>query len=105
MLPPVLQALLNLPAYLIGVGILFWCFQVRLREQYAVQHACSLGFGQPLRTRSACSDCAGARQAQPALWPCGTRFVPRAHPPQGAALTGFLKWWRLSGPRSDVRAA
>lgn len=49
MLPPLLQALLNLPAYLAGVGVLFWCFQ-------------------------------------------------------GAALTGFLKWWQLSGPRSDVKA-
>lgn len=28
MLPPLLQALLNLPAYLAGVGVLFWCFQV-----------------------------------------------------------------------------
>ncbi|KAL4431179.1 hypothetical protein ABPG75_006435 [Micractinium tetrahymenae] len=49
MLPPLLRALLNLPAYLAGVSVLFWCFQ-------------------------------------------------------GAALTGFLKWWRLSGPRSDVQA-
>ena len=24
---------------------------------------------------------------------------------QGAALTGFLRWWRLRGPRSDVKAA
>lgn len=27
-----------------------------------------------------------------------------ADPLQGAALTGFLKWWQLNGPRSDVQA-
>jgi hypothetical protein len=48
MTPRTLRSFLALPAYLTGVGILFWCFQL-------------------------------------------------------ACLTGFIKWWRLRGPRSDVQ--
>lgn len=47
----------------------------------------------------------GEAWVHPPRCPLGLKLgTPHGSTTQGAALTGFLKWWQLSGPRSDVKA-
>ena len=87
------KGLLGLPAFLAGVAALFWCAGGLAGALPCLLDLHATVCRRPERRRHTAD--------RPPLAAAARRLC-RVF--QGAALTGFLKWWRL-GPRNDVEAA
>lgn len=87
------RTLLGLPAYLYGVGCMFWCVK-------QASHRClTCGVsGRPVN--AAC-----ARRVPTSSSRCAPASVFACRCFQLGCLTGFIKWWQFSPARNDIVAA
>ena len=91
------KGLLGLPAFLAGVAALFWWVGGQSGAGLQLDDRPAFSCERWRRGRDTPAD--RRRRSVPPLGP----WLP-CRVFQGAALTGFLKWWRF-GPRNDVEAA